>query len=371
VFRDLRVIGDETVLLSALAMGGVGVATILLSLLLVRGLMVKRLTRLTQQLLGIRRGGLGGKRLALDRRALGRRDEIGVLAEEFDTLLGELSETTRQLADVSYRAGRAEVTEGSLHNIGNALNSLLASTDAASAKVAAADTARIAQAARELAGSANLTARQGKLAQYAVLAAEEAGKRTEALKADIERAMLHIRRIEDILESQRRLGSDKDLAVAARLADLVESAVRGLPDVTAERVTLRLDRSLAAQPPVVCVHAITLQVLSNLLANATEAMARQGVAQGRIDISAETVEVDGVRMVDLRVADNGIGLEEGERVAIFQRHYTTKSGRGHGIGLHWSANVITSMGGQIYAESPGRGHGAALHLRLPVAPGRR
>src|SRR3546814_624141 len=108
VFRDLREIGDETVLLSALAMAAVGLATILLSLVLVRSLMVKRLSQLTGKLLSLRRDTLGGRRLRVDRGPLGQRDEISVLAEEFDTLLGALAATTRQLADVSYRAGRAE-----------------------------------------------------------------------------------------------------------------------------------------------------------------------------------------------------------------------------------------------------------------------
>src|SRR3546814_5538696 len=71
-------------------------------------------------------------------------------------------------------------------------------------------------------------------------------------------------------------------------------------------------------------------------------------------------------MVDLELMDNGVGLEEDELVKIFQRHHTTKPGRGHGIGLHWSANVVTSMGGHLFARSEGKGRGASLHLRLPV-----
>ena len=367
VFRDLRDIADETVLLSALSMGGVGLATILLSLLLVRALMVKRLSRLTRQLLNIRRGGLGSKRLRVDRGALGQQDEISVLAQEFDNLLDELSATTQQLADVSYRAGRAEVTEGSLHNIGNALNSLLASADAARAKLQADGSAKIAQAAKELAEGGNLTERQGKLAQYASLAATEAGRQFESLKADIARVTLQINRIEDILESQRRLGSDKDLAVPTELLSLMEISVAGLPDDTTQRIALQLHESLARQPRVVCVRAIVLQVLSNLLTNAAEAIERRGRPDGRIEVSATTVDVDGARMVDLCLTDNGIGLGETELVTIFQRHYTTKQGRGHGIGLHWSANVVTSMGGHLYARSPGKGEGASLHLLLPAA----
>src|SRR3546814_17312957 len=105
-------------------MTGVGGATILLSLLLVRILIVKRLSRLTRQLLSMRHDQLTGRRLRVDHGPLGQRDEISVLAEEFDALLDEISAATRQPTDVSYRAGRAEVTEGSLHNIGHAWNSL-------------------------------------------------------------------------------------------------------------------------------------------------------------------------------------------------------------------------------------------------------
>lgn len=364
VFRDLREIGDETVLLSALAMAGVGIATILLAVLLVRLLMVSRLTTLTERLLDIRHRGLASLRLNA-----GRRDEIGVLAEEFDTLLQELSATTQQLADVSYRAGRAEVTEGSLHNIGNALNSLLASADAARKRLQTQSNSKVAEAAKELAGADNLTERQSKLAQYAALASEEAAGRLSKLTADIERVLLHTSRIEDILESQRRLGSDANLAVASDLLPLLNTAVRAFSDGLSKDITLRLDNSLVGQPPIVCVRSVMLQVLANLLANAAESITRGGAGKGEIVLSAATTTFDGSPMVEVRVTDSGAGLEEAELVDIFQRYYTTKPGRGHGIGLHWCANVVSSMGGQLYASSPGRGQGATLHLLLPQAPG--
>ena len=362
VFRDLREIGDETVLLSALAMSGVGLATILLSLFLVRSLMVSRLTRLTQHLLSIRRRGTRGTRLKL-----GRRDEIGVLAEEFDNLLSELSATTQRLADVSYRAGRAESTEGSLHNIGNALNSLLSSATAARARINAGSTAHLTSATGELAKCQNFTERQGKLAQYASLAAEEEARRIAALQVDIDRMLMHISRIEDILESQRRLGSDADLAIETEIADLVEKAVLTLPDDTVKHLAVRRDVSLIAQPPVICIRAITLQILGNLLINAVEAIEKGGRSDGLIEITAATCERDGQALVELCLRDNGVGLAADDLVNVFQRHYTTKAGRGHGIGLHWSASVVTSMHGQLYATSDGPGKGATMHLLLPAA----
>jgi len=38
-----------------------------------------------------------------------------------------------------------------------------------------------------------------------------------------------------------------------------------------------------------------------------------------------------------------------------------------GLGLHWCANAVAGMGGQISAESAGTGQGAAFHVLLPAA----
>src|SRR3546814_20102385 len=104
VFRDLREIGDETVLLSALAMAAVGLATILLSLVLVRSLMVKRLSQLTGQLLSLRRDTLSGRRLRVELGPLRQSASTHVLAERVDTSPRVLAETMRQRADVALRS---------------------------------------------------------------------------------------------------------------------------------------------------------------------------------------------------------------------------------------------------------------------------
>lgn len=363
--RDLREIGDETVMLSVVAMLAVGIAAILTSVLLVRLLMVGPLSRLTHHILDIRRKGIGGTRLRFK-----SRDEIGILAEEFDKLLSELSSTTQSLADVSYRAGRAEITEGILHNIGNALNSLLASAHAVRGKASSAGLKRMSLATKEINEGANLSERQTKLAQFATLAAEEEVKRIDTLSVDVDRVLSHAGRIEEILESQRRFGSDVDLVAEANVAPLIESAIRALPDGLDRILKIRVDQGIASLPPVSCVRAVVSQILSNVLVNAIDSIERAGRSDGRIEVSAEVVEMDSRRMLDISVADNGVGLTEQEQIKVFQRHYTTKAGRGHGIGLHWSANVVTSMRGRLYARSAGRGKGATLHLVLPVTRSR-
>ncbi|MGH6947363.1 MAG: ATP-binding protein [Kiloniellales bacterium] len=361
IFRDLLEIGDETVVLSVVAMLGVGLAAILMSVLLVRTLMVGPLSRLTYHILDIRQKGVSGTHLRFK-----SRDEIGTLAEEFDKLLSELSSTTQQLADASYRAGRAEITEGILHNIGNTLNSLLASAHAMREKVSSAGLIRLSQAAKELNEGSNPLERQNKLAQFATLAAEEEARRIDTLGADVDRVISHVGRIEEILESQRRLGSDADLVTEANIVPMIESAIRALPDGFARILEIRVDDRMASLPPVICIRAVVHQIVANLLVNAMDSIIKAGRPDGRVEISAEAFDLDSRPMLDISIADNGVGLTEQEQIKVFQRHYTTKAGRGHGIGLHWSANVVTSMRGRLYVRSPGRGKGAVLHLVLPI-----
>lgn len=104
------------------------------------------------------------------------------------------------------------------------------------------------------------------------------------------------------------------------------------------------------------------QVLANLLSNAI----KYSPDGGRVVVSG-TVD-DGY--VNVRVSDEGIGIDLHEREKIFARFYqadmTSKRGYGGiGLGLYLSKNIIEAHGGTIAVESdPGKG--SSFTLRLPV-----
>jgi two-component system, NtrC family, sensor histidine kinase HydH len=83
------------------------------------------------------------------------------------------------------------------------------------------------------------------------------------------------------------------------------------------------------------------QVLVNLMANASQAMA----GRGRIRISAER-EKGGVA---IRVSDEGPGVPAADRVRIFDALYTTKP-KGTGLGLALCRRIIEAHGGEIVLE---------------------
>jgi two-component system NtrC family sensor kinase len=75
-------------------------------------------------------------------------------------------------------------------------------------------------------------------------------------------------------------------------------------------------------------------------------------------------------MIRVTVRDNGKGFSSEVGPRIFERGFTSKAnGQSNGLGLHWCANAVSSMGGRIFAESPGQGEGAEFHVLLPAAQG--
>lgn len=85
------------------------------------------------------------------------------------------------------------------------------------------------------------------------------------------------------------------------------------------------------------------EVILNLALNALHAV-RIG---GEVRIEAEVFEADGY--VDLRVIDNGCGIDPLDMERIFEPFYSTKGGTG--LGLSSSAEMVHRMGGAITVES--------------------
>jgi signal transduction histidine kinase len=83
---------------------------------------------------------------------------------------------------------------------------------------------------------------------------------------------------------------------------------------------------------------------------------------GRIVFS--TTEMDSEQVV--AGADNGTGIRFEDQERIFEMFYTTKPpGKGTGLGLTITANLVQRLGGRITVDSqPGKG--ATFTVYLPV-----
>ena len=105
-------------------------------------------------------------------------------------------------------------------------------------------------------------------------------------------------------------------------------------------------------------------VLQNVISNAIKY--RRDDVTPRIAIAAEKGEA----IIEVRVADNGLGLsdEELDRIfGLFERGSADVPGTG--MGLATARRMLERLGGTILARSPGRGQGSEFTVLVPLSGG--
>jgi signal transduction histidine kinase len=95
------------------------------------------------------------------------------------------------------------------------------------------------------------------------------------------------------------------------------------------------------------------QVLSNLLANALDAVGKKGKLKIRIRRSRSWTG-RGTRGVRLSIADNGGGIDPAQRAQLFEPFFTTKGAKGTGLGLWVTRGIIEKHHGSIRVWSSKR-----------------
>jgi PAS domain S-box-containing protein len=154
---------------------------------------------------------------------------------------------------------------------------------------------------------------------------------------------------------------------AARVADIVADAV-GLAEIEARKRRIRIVTEIRARMPIIYVDPVLIeQVLMNLMKNAAEAMGdvKDPQADGLIRVVAD-IEAG---FVDIRVIDQGPGVDEATAERLFEPFYSTKSD-GMGMGLNICRSIIESHRGRLWVvnniEADGRVSGATFHCSLPI-----
>jgi signal transduction histidine kinase len=157
------------------------------------------------------------------------------------------------------------------------------------------------------------------------------------------------------------LGVARDASApsAIDLAALAEAALRiHQRTILAKRVHLVKDL-----PQELVVQVYTgemLQVISNLIVNALDAMPANGTLCLRLRKSGGEVR--------LLIADNGHGIPKEHFERIFQPFFTTKNEQGTGLGLALSKKIIDRNRGKIRLRSsvtPGRS-GTTFRISIPA-----
>lgn len=101
----------------------------------------------------------------------------------------------------------------------------------------------------------------------------------------------------------------------------------------------------------------------NIINNAKDAIIEKGIKNGKIEV---TMENDGERGF-IKIADNAGGIPQDllpDR--LFEKYYSTKGGKGTGLGLHLSKSIIEeSFEGKLGVRN--NNDGAEFTITLPIA----
>ncbi|MCA8960385.1 MAG: GAF domain-containing protein [Planctomycetes bacterium] len=167
----------------------------------------------------------------------------------------------------------------------------------------------------------------------------EGGERIRRIVADL-KDFSHVDSVEVSVENINTL-LEKTLTVAANEIKYVAEVRRDFADV----------------PEIPCFGGRVSQVFLNLLVNAAHAMEETGNITIRTDFDEEWVWVE--------IEDDGCGIPSENLDRIFDPFFTTKEvGKGTGLGLHLSYQIMESHGGTIRVASE-LGKGTKFRLEFP------
>lgn len=354
--RSISALGIQTLKTALLGILAAGVIVLVITWIMLRKVVISPIGRLTETIVSIGQTGNLDLRTGFE-----RKDEIGILAGEFDEMLVRLREARQTLLEQSYYGGMAETAAAMLHNVRNAINPVTVTCGNLLDTLSQGTGEKLLKALKELREKDVDAGRKEKLREYV----DEA---MPALSAQMHDGLESIRDQSDHIE--RILYEQEDISRIPRLQEVLDVAavIRDAGKLFPEDAKIRLSLNTpAGLSPVRGNSLLLMQVLGNLLVNSKEAIEGADPQEGLIEIDAREETVAGRRVLHITVKDNGDGIEPDQMAKIFERGYSTRKDKVAGLGLHWCANSAKAMGGWMSVSSDGHGCGATVHIYLPVA----
>lgn len=354
--RNATMAGQRAIRLATIGVTAVMVMLILILSIAIRRIAVNRLQRLEAQVTRMRDGDFEITEDLVD-----GDDEISRLAHQFVKLDHELDAANAELHRTAYLQGKADSAAGMLHNVRNSLAPLRVVQQRWLEEEGQDFRRNMERAVAELDDPACPPERRQALERFMVSAAGEIARGGPARREVMVEAKEMIDRIAGILNAFDFDTSGRMSRAVVDPLKLLQLEVRSLAGERFEGITFDLPHAIAS---VTANRSQLGQVLGNLLVNAAEAVLSAAPQDPRITVTARTLD-DG--KVEIRVTDNGDGIAPDRLASVFERGYSTRDGKSGGLGMHWSAIAVRTMGGELSIDSAGVGQGATATIILPAA----
>jgi signal transduction histidine kinase len=272
-----------------------------------------------------------------------------------------------QIREKSREAGMAMLATGILHNLGNALNGVTVSSGLIQDRLRDSKTPMLRkvvdllqQHSADLPGFLARDPGGRMLPDFLAELNRHLQTEQAELLTEVEALREYTEHATDVVAAHQRFATAGAVQEMVSASTLMETALKlGLAAVDTQ--SIHIERHYRYSDALAVDRHKVLQILVNLLINACQALADSRQPDKRLRVG--TVLEQG--RVLFEVSDNGVGIDATGLQKLFGQGYTSK-GRGHGFGLHLSANWAREMRGSLQGDSDGVGLGATFRLALPT-----
>lgn len=318
--------------------------------------------------------------------AISSNDEVGDLAKNFEEMrrrirhnmenleqivnerTAQLKAAQKEMTEKALRAGMADIASGTLHNVGNLLNSVKASIDLINKSI---NDSPISTSLSE----ANNYLELNNDAIYDSLRHIPKGEILIQLYAQLEKALLNehtrikehtqrlidkVKTIENAIAAQQKFARGGQFKEELSVQEVIEEVIH-MHTVLLGRHHIQVETDFQNIPKVVMEQARFVNILVNLIKNAIESISESNRESGKITISIKGDD----HSFSIVISDTGVGILKENLKKVFAPGFSTKK-NGHGFGLQISACHVNEMGGRIWAESGGEGMGATFFVQFPL-----
>jgi signal transduction histidine kinase len=299
-------------------------------------------------------GGIWGfvqyrsRRLRREKRLL--EEKVTHRTNQLSRSLQELKETQTQLVQREKMASLGELTAGIAHEIQNPLNFIHNFSEL--------NTELIEELKQEI-DKGNI---------------QEVKKTAYEIKGNQEKITQHGRRVDAIvkgmLQHSRTSTGYKEATDINALADeyfrLSFHGLRAKDKSFNANMKTDYDTSIGK---IAIVPQDIGRVVLNLINNAFYAVdekKKSGIENYEPTVSVSTKKLNG--KIEIKVADNGIGIPQKILDKIFQPFFTTRpTGQGTGLGLSLSYDIVKAHGGELKVNTK-EGEGSEFMIQIPLSP---
>ncbi len=356
--RDFMKEGRRTVTMLYISLMVVSIIILFVLMIGIQFLVIRPIKRLKEHALLI-----AHKQETCTRLYPNRKDEIGVLAQEFDQVFDRLFETRSRLLESSYKSGLAEMASNFLHNLRNSLTPLMGEIQGIRYACRNLDFEKYKKAHEELMREDLDPERRKKIREYLLLLDRQYFETMDDINLEFNTLDEYRQNIEKLLDTQSKWTSAKPVVEPMKQSEIGKEIQSFLSPSLRRKLTLSVHNEEKKDKTIRTYRVTLLMILSRLLEYIVES--RMDSGDLRIVILTKRMVHDEKPILSIRVMmPQTMHPIEGS-ISVFAEGSTdtTKSLTNE---LIWCTNTASVIGAGLRIEQSEDGLTSYFLLQVPI-----